>query len=248
MKGNLLAVLFCCMLLMASCAAGDGYENGDRWDQPFSGTGGIATAEVISKSVTLRDAPSMSAGSIVSIPSEASLMVLEAVDDSWVRVQWQKSGSQTYKGYVRSEYIVINPEYITLRKSNTPAYSMPARSSKLLGSLSKMTRLRVIGTWDNYYCVFLRGGSAFIPMGSDIWTETELNDLKESTYQSSRGGHQGRTAQNTSLRTGPGKDWPEIMELKSGAKLDVSANEEDGWVFVKNMEGNCGYVRASDIE
>lgn len=248
MKRTMVMVLVCCMLLVSAFAVADGYENGDNWEKAFTGTGGIATAEVISKSVTLRDKPSMSGKNVVSIPSESYLMVLEVIDDSWVKVEWQKSSGKTYKGYVRSEYIVINPEYITLRKSNTPAYSMPARDSKLLGSLSKMTRLRVVGTWDNYYCVFLRGGSAFIPMGSDIWTDTELEYLKESTYKSGLGGYQSRTSSKTSLRTGPGKDWPEIMSLKSGTKLDVSTIDEDGWVFVKDKEGNFGYVKMSDIE
>ena len=129
MKRTMMMVLVCCMLLISVFAAADGYENGDNWEKAFSGTGGIATAEVISKSVTLRDKPSLSGKNVVSIPSESYLMVLEVVDDSWVKVEWQKSNSKTYKGYVRSEYIVINPEYITLRKSNTPAYSMPARDS-----------------------------------------------------------------------------------------------------------------------
>lgn len=247
MKKAIAAALVCCMVLAAAFAAADGYENGDNWDRRYTGTGGIATAEVISKSVTLRDKPSMSGRSVVSIPSESYLMVLDMVNDSWVKVEWQKSGGKVYQGYVRSEYIVVNPEYITLRRSNTPAHSMPARGSKLLGSLAKMTRLRVIGTWDNYYCVFLRGGAAFIPMDADVWTETELNDLRRSTDTPSLGGYHGRTSVKTSLRTGPGEDWPEIKQLSPGTKLDLSAIREDGWVFVKNAE-NIGYVEASDIE
>ena len=56
MKRTMMMVLVCCMLLVSAFAAADGYENGDNWEKTFTGTGGIATAEVISKSVTLREA------------------------------------------------------------------------------------------------------------------------------------------------------------------------------------------------
>lgn len=238
-------ILCCCMALVISCALADGYETGDHWDQTYTGTGGIAVAEVISKSVTLRDKPSPSGKTIVSIPTESYLMVLEEVDESWIKVSWQEDKGKTYTGYIRSAYVVINPEYITLRKSNTPAYSVPSRNGKLLGSLAKMTRLRVIGEWDDYYVVFLRGGSAFIHKDADLWTETELNQLRESTY--TMGGYRSKTTSKTSLRTGPGSDWPEIMELKNGTSLDVSAQQKNGWVFVKDLEGNAGYISVADL-
>ena len=241
-------LVFCMMCSCCAQADGYAYDSGDRWDKVYTGTGGIATAEVISKSVTLRDKPSMSGSKIVSIPSEEVLMVLEEVNDSWLQVSWQKSAGKVYEGYIRTEYVVVNPEYITLRRSNTAAYSVPSRQGKTLGSLAKMTRLRVLGTWDEYYVVFLRGGAAFIPMDADVWTETELNQLRVSTYSDALGGYRSRTAKKTSLRTGPGKDWPEIMQLKSGTEIDVRAWEEDGWVFVKDLDGNMGYVSMADVE
>ena len=78
-----------------------------------------------------------------------------------------------------------------------------------------------------------------------MWTETELNQLRESTY--TMRGYRSKTTSKTSLRTGPGSDWPEIMELKNGTSLDVSAQQENGWVFVKDLEGNAGYISVSDI-
>lgn len=247
MKKNLLVIMCLSLLLISSYAVADNYETGDQWEKEYTGTGGIAVAEVISKSVTLRNKPSMSAGKITSIPSESCLMVLEEVNDTWLKVEWQKNGNKTYTGYIRSEYVVINPEYITLRRSNTPAYSVPSRSGKLLGSLSKMTRLRVIGVWGDYFVVFLRSGAAFIPKDADVWTETELNRLKESTYLSILGGYRGQTMSSVSMRTGPGSDWPEVVKLKSGTKLDVSSNQENGWVFAKDMNGNAGYVSIEEI-
>lgn len=236
------------MLAMTAHAAADGYADGDNWSGRYTGTGGVAVAEVISKSVTLRDRPSMSGGRIASIPSEETLTVLGEEDGGWVEVQWQQSAGRVYTGYVRSEYIVVNPEYITLRRSNTPAYCVPSTRGKQLGSLPKLTRLRVLGTWEDYYVVFLRGGAAFIPMDADVLTETELNRMRESTYSQALGGYTGRTARRTSLRTGPGRGWPEIMELRAGVTIGVSAAQEDGWVFVMDREGNEGYILASDIE
>lgn len=248
MKKRLFAAALCCLLLIACCAAADGYTDGDHWERPAPASGVMATAEVIARSVTLREEPSTSAKKIASIPSEEVLMVLDTVGDSWLEVQWSDKG-KSYTGFVRAQYVVVNPEYITLRLSNTPAYSVPSRDAdvKLVGSLAKMTRLRVIGVWEDFYCVYLRGGAAFIHMDSEVWTETELNWLRQCTYVSALGGHRGSAARKTALRTGPGKGWPEILTIKSGQVLDVSVIEQDGWVFVKDLEGNAGYVPLEDV-
>ena len=232
-RKHLLIPVLCVLLMLGSCAAASEYAPGDHWDRPYTGTGGIATAEVIAKSVTMRDKPTLSASKVVSIPAEACLTVQEAVDDDWVKATYTSDRGRSYTGYVRTAYIVVNPEYITLRRSNTPAYSVPSREGKLIGSLPRMTSLCVMGTWGDYYVVWLRGGSAFIRMDADVFTRTELNELLESTWNEQLGGHRGRTARTCSLRTGPGTDWPEIQELKAGTTLDVSARQEDGWVFVK---------------
>ena len=248
-RKHLLIPVLCVLLMLGSCAAASEYAPGDHWDRPYTGTGGIATAEVIAKSVTMRDKPSLSAAKVVSIPAEACLTVQEAVDDDWVKATYTSDKGRSYTGYVRTAYIVVNPEYITLRRSNTPAYSIPSREGKLLGSLPKLTSLCVMGTWGDYYVVWLRGGSAFIRMDADVFTRTELNALLESTWNEQLGGHRGRTARTCSLRTGPGTDWPEVQALKAGTALDVSARQEDGWVFVKAVKGDFfGYVAAESLE
>ena len=48
---------------------------------------------------------------------------------------------------------------IVLMESNVPAYVAPDRNAKKVGSLSKMTRYRVIGFYDDYYIVSFRGAA-----------------------------------------------------------------------------------------
>lgn len=48
---------------------------------------------------------------------------------------------------------------IVLEESNVPAYIAPDARSKKVGSLSKMTRYRVIGFYDDYYIVSFRGAA-----------------------------------------------------------------------------------------
>lgn len=249
MKARCLILFLLCLLLMSGGAAAGEYRSGDDWPRPYTGTGGIATAEVIAKSITMRDQPALSGKKVVSIPAEASLMVLDRVDGDWVKVTYTSDKGRVHTGYVRTTYIVINAEHITLRRSNTPAYSVPSPEGKLLGSLAKLTNLPVTGEWGDYYVVWLRGGSAFIRKDADVWTQTELNALLESTWNRQLGGHSGKAVRATTLRTGPGEGWPESASLKAGAALDISPNTEDGWVFVKTQKGDAfGYAKAEDVE
>ena len=249
MKARCLILFLICLLLMGGSALAAEYSSGDDWLKPFTGTGGIATAEVIAKSVTMRDQPALSGGKVVSIPAEASLMVLDRANDDWVKATYTNDKGRVYTGYVRTAYIVINAEHITLRRSNTPAYNVPSREGKLLGSLAKLTNLPVTGEWGDYYVVWLRGGSAFIRKDADVWTQTELNALLESTWNSRLGGHSGKAVRACTLRTGPGEDWPESASLKAGAALDISPDMADGWMFVKTQKGDAfGYVKTEDVE
>ena len=56
-------------------------------------------------------------------------------------------------GWVNAAYVVRNKLEIVLMESNVPAYVAPDRNAKKVGSLSKMTRYRVIGFYDDYYIV-----------------------------------------------------------------------------------------------
>ncbi|MFQ9805948.1 MAG: SH3 domain-containing protein [Christensenellales bacterium] len=82
-----------------------------------------------------------------------------AMDRNFYEVEY--NGRQ---GWVGASYVVRNTLEIVLMESNVPAYIAPDARSKKVGSLSKMTRYRVIGFYDDYYIVSFRGAAcAYIP-------------------------------------------------------------------------------------
>ena len=114
--------------------------------------------------------------------------------------------------------------------------------AKKVGSLSKYTQLNVIGTWDDFYIVSLRDAAAFIPMDAAVWTSAELDEWLCFTKN-------GRTTCETTLRTGPGEDWPEAMTCKANTVVSISDiyEKENGWYFVW-CDDKPAFVLGSDIQ
>ena len=142
----------------------DGYQSVD-------GFGGITAADsftltVISKSASIWSEPSTGSKKLGSVSDGESLTGVSsdggnnvAMDRNFYEVEY--NGRQ---GWVGASYVVRNTLEIVLMESNVPAYIAPDARSKKVGSLSKMTRYRVIGFYDDYYIVSFRGAAcAYIP-------------------------------------------------------------------------------------
>ena len=235
MKKALLALGLTLVMALTGTALAD-YVPGDNL-----GVEGMGLGIVISKSATIRSKASYSGKSLASVPGGTELLLSGEPEDGWRKVQYVESKKKQVEGWMREEYIVQNPMILTLRKSNIPAYSVPSHQSKLVGSLAKYTQLYVIGTWDEFYVVSLRDASAFIPMDAAVWTSVDLHDWLSITTG-------GYTTCETTLRTGPGEDWPEAMTCKTNTRIDVSNTyEEDGWYFAW-CEGKPAFVKKEDVQ
>ena len=115
-----------------------------------------------------------------------------------------------------------------------PAYIAPDSTSKKVGSLSKQTSYRVIGVYDDYYIVNLRGAAAaFIPMSVQHY------DSNFGFAYSSMGPRGSiTTTRKTALRTGPADEYAEISKLPSGKQMDVY-DVINGWYLVVDTESGC---------
>lgn len=228
-------LLVLCLVLNCGCALASGsYTGGDDL-----GNAGIGSAVVITKSATIRSKPSYQGKKVVSVEGESELLVLGRFEGNWAEVQCTKKG-KTYTGWINQSYIVSNYLTLTLRKSNVPAYCAPTREAKMVGSLPKYTQLNVIGMWDDFYIVSLRNASAFIHKDAGLWTSVEIYEMLSSSVS-------GRTTCETTLRTGPGEDWPEAETCKANAALVVSKEFEDGeWYFV-TVDGKPAYAKKADV-
>ena len=236
MKKAILTLCVLCVLCFASLAAASGsYTSGD-----YMGVEGLGSGFVISKNATIRSTPSYDGASVASVPGGTEIHVTDDPRGGWVAVAYVEKGKR-YEGYMREEYLVIDRLLLTLRRSNTPAYCAPSLEAKKVGSLAKYTQLDVIGTWGSFYIVSLRNAAAFIPMDADLWRS---DDIKEWLVFSSN----GVTTRETTLRTGPGDDWPEAETCKANTRLIVStAHEEGDWYFVYTDDSKPAYARKSDV-
>ena len=114
-------------------------------------------------------------------------------------------------GYVNQDYAVLSPLEIVLMESNVPAYIAPDSSAKCVGSLSKHTRHTVIGMYDDYYIINLRGAAA-----AYISKETKCYDNRFEKYYLAMPTETGTIIRKTELRTGPGEDYPKVADVKAG--------------------------------
>ena len=150
-------------------------------------------------------------------------------------------------GWINADYCVYAPMEIVLMESNVPAYSAPHPSSKKVGSLSKLTRYTVIGTFGDYYVVNLRQASAFIPMSVDHYDTTF-----EGRFLPAQGGNNGYTLAKTTLRTGPGDWYASVEDVKAGYEF-TCVGEINGWYVIayqsKNTDGTVlVYLPTYDAE
>lgn len=114
-------------------------------------------------------------------------------------------------GYVNRSYAVVSPLEIVLMESNVPAYIAPDTASKCVGSLSKHTRYTVIGMYDDYYIINLRGAAAAF-----IRKDVKCYDSRFEKFYLGQQTETGTIIRDTTLRTGPGEDYAKVADVKAG--------------------------------
>ena len=206
----------------------DGYQSVD-------GFGGITAADsftltVISKSASIWSEPSTGSKKLGSVSYGESLTGVSsdggnnvAMDRNFYEVEY--NGRQ---GWVGATYVVRNTLEIVLMESNVPAYIAPDARSKKVGSLSKMTRYRVIGFYDDYlHCVLPRCGLRVYSQRSPHTTIRNSSALYRQAAA-----HSGSVEYGTKLRTGPDDSYPEIKTMNAGTSVEC-LDEIDGWYMIR---------------
>ncbi|MBE5802789.1 MAG: hypothetical protein E7319_10975 [Clostridiales bacterium] len=121
------------------------------------GSGIVAyDAYVLCDSLTLRAEPDVNSSSLRTLSYGQKLQV-SMRQGEWYQVYLNESR----KGWVRYEYILVNPAiYVT--EKETPAYAYGSRYAPRVALLSAGERLPIIHSTAAYYVVSLRGASAWI--------------------------------------------------------------------------------------
>ncbi|MBP3655243.1 MAG: hypothetical protein J6K32_00940 [Clostridia bacterium] len=218
----------------------DGYMN---VDELVGGTGVEQTVEVISKSASIWAEPRTNSKKLASA-SNGESMLCETYN-GYACIKDGAFYAVNYKGksgWVNEAYVVLNPVEITLMESNVPAYIAPDVNSKKVGSLTKHTSYRVIGVYDDFYIVNLRGAAAaFIPMDVSHY-DSAFSEIYESV------GSRGfiTVAAKTSMRTGPADSYAEMSKVGAGKELPVY-DIIDGWYLVQDASTGCwGFIDCYD--
>ena len=250
MKKKVLAWLLAAMMMLGATALADGgvwhnsrsfgsiqFANYTGWSdgyQSVDGFGGVTAADpynltVISKSASIWSEPSTGSKKLGSVSYGDSLLGVSSdggynvtMDHNFYQVEYKGK-----KGWVGSTYVVRNTLEIVLMESNVPAYIAPDVRSKKVGSLSKMTRYRVIGFYDDYYIVSFRGAAcAYIPKDAAHYDTKFIGLYRQAAA------HSGSVEYGTKLRTGPDDSYPEIKTMNAGASVEC-LDEIDGWYMIR---------------
>jgi len=203
------------------------------------GFGGVSPAQdmqvtVISKNASVWAEPRTGSKKLGSVGHGTTLLCCSIDGFSTV---WRENGFYKVEfeggiGWINEDYVVLDELTITLLESNVPAYIAPDVRSKKVGSLSKLTTYRVIGFYGEFYIINLRdAAAAYVPM-----SVLHRDNTFDRNYRGGGGMRaQVVTQEKVSVRTGPGREYPELREMKAGTKLTVW-DTIDGWYMISDDE------------
>ncbi len=213
----------------------NGYKSADGC---VSSGGDRAHVTVISKSASVWSEPRTNSNKLGSVEHGKSLSCREEGmrKDGFYAVELNGKS-----GWINEDYVVMNGLNITLMESNVPAYIAPDAQAKKVGSLSKMTSYPVIGFYDDYYIINLRGAAAaYVPM-----SVRHYDSIFYGRYAGAKPMASVTVDAKVEVRTGPGGKYPELRKTKAGERVDVY-DVIDGWYMVKESDG-WGFIASDSL-
>lgn len=115
---------------------------------------------VLCETLSLRENPDATSKIIQTMTYGTYCTVIEEIG-SWYYVTCRDDQNLRYSGWVRKEYVLVNPDYF-VPDGETPVYAMPSGSSKRVGLISGETRYPIIGEINGFLVISLRGASGFV--------------------------------------------------------------------------------------
>ena len=214
----------------------------------------------------LRAAANTSSKSIATLPSGSRIEVLEAVGDSWYRVQ-----AEQQIGYVSSKYVSALPEspansapaqqpqpqvpaFGTVSASTLNVRSGPGTSFDKVATLSFGAPVEIIEELDEWYHIQSDPITGYVSKEYITVEQTVQNpepDAPPEPSQPNTSSEQSEQEKKTyglvsastlNVRSGPDSSHEKVSSLSSGAQVEI-LESLDGWY---RIEG--GYVSADYIQ
>lgn len=115
---------------------------------------------VLCESLSLRENPDTASQVLVTLEYGAHGTIMEE-NDSWFNVVYSDEQGRHYEGWIKKDYVLVNPSYFTPGEE-TPVYAIPSTDSKRVGLISGDTDYPIIGEYNGFLAISLRGASGFV--------------------------------------------------------------------------------------
>ena len=115
---------------------------------------------VLCESLSLREQPEGSSPLLDTLAYGTRCTILEE-SGSWYHVVYRDEDGIRRSGFVRKEYVLMNPTYFA-PSGETPVYAMPSGDAKRVALIGSGESYPVIGLYDGYLVISLRGASGFV--------------------------------------------------------------------------------------
>ena len=115
---------------------------------------------VLCELLTMRRNPATSADIVTSLPYGTTFEIRDGIN-SWYWITYNAPNGGRYEGYVRSEYVLVDPQTYS-PAAETAVYAMPSTDAKRVGLIDAGTSYPIIGDMDGFYVISLRGASGFV--------------------------------------------------------------------------------------
>ena len=115
---------------------------------------------VLCESLSVREQPNTLADVVTTLPYGTTFEIRDGIN-SWYWITCNAPNGSRYEGYVRSEYVLVDPQTYS-PSAETAVYAMPSTGSKRVGLIEAGTSHPIIGEMDGFYAISLRGASGFV--------------------------------------------------------------------------------------
>lgn len=115
---------------------------------------------VLCESLSLREQPDAASKRIHTM-TYGMRCTVTAESGAWYKVSYWDEEHLHRSGWVRREYVLVNPDYF-IPDGETPVYALPSGSSKRVGLIYGETGYPIIGEMNGFFVISLRGASGFV--------------------------------------------------------------------------------------
>jgi N-acetylmuramoyl-L-alanine amidase len=133
--------------------------------------------------------------------------------------------------------------YVTIE--DTKVRSGPGPQFRVLAEVPRDAQLTAVGRDGEWVLIVSKKGNqpGFVPMAAVRAADGRARSI---AYGETKGSSTYQTVADTSLRSGPGLQYPVVTDLTKGTRIHV-VDQENGWLRVESKQAGRkpGYVDAS---